>query len=86
MQKVINALAIISFGVSGCIVGGGAYVYLNKDALIEQAKEAAAAEIQNAIGGALGGSQLGQTLMGGPADDSESPVALPVPMPSLPGM
>ncbi len=82
MQKLINALAIVSFGVSGCIVGGGVYVYLNKDALIEQAKEAAAAEIQNAIGGALGGSQLGQTLLGGSSDSSESPV----PMPSFPGM
>jgi hypothetical protein len=86
MQKLINALAIFSFGVSGCVVGGGAYVYLNKDALMEQAKEAAAAQIQDAIGGALGGSQLGQVLLGGPADDSESPVPLPAPMPSFPGM
>ena len=81
MQKVINALAIISFGVSGCIVGGGAYVYLNKDALIEQAKDAAAAQIQDAIGGALGGSQLGSTLLGGPADDSSSTSPMPVPLP-----
>ncbi len=34
MQKVINVLAVLSFaGVVG-IVGGGTYVYLQKDALI----------------------------------------------------
>ena len=39
MQKVINVLALASFAVSGSIVAGGAYVYLNKDAMIESAKE-----------------------------------------------
>ena len=39
MQKVINVLALASFAVSGAIVAGGAYVYLNKDAMIESAKE-----------------------------------------------
>ena len=34
MQKVINVLAIASFAVSGAIVAGGAYVYLNKDCLL----------------------------------------------------
>ena len=39
MQKLINVLALVSFvGVTG-IIGGGAYVYLNKDALIENVKE-----------------------------------------------
>ena len=31
MQKVINVLALSSFIVSGAVVAGGAYVYLNKD-------------------------------------------------------
>jgi hypothetical protein len=39
MQKVINVLSILSFvGVAG-IIGGGAYVYTQRDALIENAKE-----------------------------------------------
>ena len=42
MQKVINLLALLSFAVSAGVVGAGAYVYLNKDALIEKAKEKAA--------------------------------------------
>ena len=55
MQKLINLLALASFGVSAAIVGGGAYVYLNKDALIEQAKEAATKAATEAVAGALPG-------------------------------
>ena len=39
MQKLINVLAVSSFVVSASVVGGGVYVYLNKDAMIEDAKE-----------------------------------------------
>jgi hypothetical protein len=35
MQKLINVLALASFVVSGAVVGAGAYVYANKDALIK---------------------------------------------------
>jgi len=38
MQKLINVLALSSFVVSAAVVGGGVYVYLNKDAMIENAK------------------------------------------------
>ena len=55
MQKVINVLALSSFVVSAAVVGGGAYVYLNKDALIESAKGRIAAAATNAIAGALPG-------------------------------
>ena len=34
MQSLINVLALASFVVSGAVVGAGAYVYANKDALI----------------------------------------------------
>jgi hypothetical protein len=82
MQKVINVLALVSFGVSSCVVGAGAYVYMNQEQLKQQAIDAAKAEMGNMLGG-----QLGQVLMGGPSSPgSESPVPLPVPMPSFPGM
>ena len=55
MQKLINLLALASFGVSAAIVGAGAYVYLNKDALIEQAKDAATKAATEAVAGALPG-------------------------------
>ena len=61
MQKLINVLALASFAVSASVVGAGAYVYLNKDALIDQVKE----EAMGMVGGALGA-----TLFSGPADDT----------------
>ena len=55
MQKVINVLALTSFIVSGAVVAGGAYVYLNKDAMIESAKEKITKAATEAIAGALPG-------------------------------
>ena len=55
MQKIINVLALSSFVVSAAVVGGGAYVYLNKDAMIERAKGRIAAAATEAIAGALPG-------------------------------
>ena len=55
MQKLINVLALASFAVSTAIVAGGAYVYLNKDAMIESAKEKITKAATEAIAGALPG-------------------------------
>ena len=55
MQKVINVLAVSSFLVSAAIVGGAGYLYVNKDSLIEQARERAANAATEAIAGALPG-------------------------------
>ena len=77
MQKVINLLALLSFAVSAGVVGAGAYVYLNKDALIEKAKEEVFAQMGEALGG-----QLGQTLLSGNADPvagMDESGALPIP-------
>tara|TARA_Y100000004_G_scaffold65665_1_gene73697 strand:+ start:370 stop:603 length:234 start_codon:yes stop_codon:yes gene_type:complete len=53
MQKVINVLAVLSFLGTAGIVGGGAFVYLNREALAEQAREritkAATAAITEAL-------------------------------------
>jgi len=38
MQKIVNAIAIVSGVGVLAIVGAGGYLYLNKDALIEKAK------------------------------------------------
>ena len=55
MQKLINALAVVSFvGVAG-IIGGGTYVYTQRDALIENAKEKITKAATEAIAGALPG-------------------------------
>ena len=55
MQKIINVLALSSFVVSAAVVGGGAYVYLNKDGLVERAKERIGTAATEAIAGALPG-------------------------------
>ena len=55
MQKVVNVLAVASSVVSLAVVGVGGYVFVNKDAIIEDVKEQA---IEAALGslGSLGGS------------------------------
>ncbi len=53
MQKLINVLAILSFAGTAGIVGAGAYVYTQKDALIENAKSQIAAAAGEAITDAL---------------------------------
>ena len=55
MQKLINVLALSSFVVSAAVVSGGVYVYLNKDAMIESAKEKITSAATEAIAGALPG-------------------------------
>ena len=55
MQKLINLLALASFGVSAAIVGGGAYLYLNKDTLIEDARVKVTKAVTEAVTEALPG-------------------------------
>ena len=80
MQKVINALAIASFIVSGAVVGGGAYLYLSKDAILDGIKEGvtkhATEAITNALPGMLDGAmpELPGTT-GGPIPSSAGGLA-----------
>tara|TARA_B100001564_G_scaffold224815_1_gene189531 strand:+ start:1691 stop:1975 length:285 start_codon:yes stop_codon:yes gene_type:complete len=55
MQKVINVLAVLSFVGTAGIIGGGTALYLNKDSIIENAKNQIAAAASEAIAGALPG-------------------------------
>lgn len=84
MQKVINALALLSFGVSAAIVAGGVYVYTQKDAIIERVKEEAMSQVGDMIGEAVGGAATGAIggLIGG-SSEGEAP-ASPVPIPVIP--
>ena len=54
MQKIINVLALASAAVSVAVVGTGAYVYVNKDAIIESVTEKALGSL-GGLGGGLGG-------------------------------
>ena len=55
MQKLINVLSVLSFIGTASIIGGGAYVYLNKDSIVENIKSQVAAAATEAITGALPG-------------------------------
>ena len=55
MQKIINVLAIASSVVSLSVVGGGVYLYTQKDAIIEDIKEKALGSLTGGIGEALPG-------------------------------
>lgn len=55
MQKAINIIALLSGLVSLSVVGGGAYLYLNKDAMIEDIRKKATEQVTKAITEALPG-------------------------------
>ena len=84
MQKVINVLALLSFGVSTAIVAGGVYVYTQKDAIVEGVKEEAMSQIGDMIGDAIGDAAGGAVggLLGG-SSDGDAPTS-PVPIPVIP--
>jgi hypothetical protein len=55
MQKLVNVIALLSGLVSLSVVGAGSYLYLNKDAMIEDARVKVTEEITKAITEALPG-------------------------------
>ena len=55
MQKVVNVIALLSGLVSLSVLGGGAYLYVNKDALIEDVKMTATKAVSKAVAEALPG-------------------------------
>ena len=81
MQKIINVLALASTAVSIAVVGTGAYVYVNKDAIIESVTEKALGSL-GGLGGGLGGSIGGDLPIGTPdlaptTPQASSPSSLP---------
>jgi len=55
MQKLINLIALLSGLVSLSVLGGGAYLYLNKDTLIEDARTKVTKAVTEAVTEALPG-------------------------------
>ena len=56
MQKIINVLAIASSVVSLTVVGGGIYLYTQKDAIVDSVKEKVMSAVSVAIPSMVGGS------------------------------
>jgi len=63
MQKIINGIAIFSGAVALGVVGLGGYVFIRKDAIIDNVKSKIMESVlPGGIGGALGGGALGGAL------------------------
>ena len=59
MQKIVNAIAIASGAVSLAVVGLGGYVFIRKDAIIDNVKSKVMESVTGNLGGELGGGALG---------------------------
>ena len=79
MQKIINGIAIFSGAVALGVVGLGGYVFIRKDAIIDNVKSKIMESVlPGGIGGALGdvgGGALGG--VGGLIPDMGDPMAAP---------
>ena len=56
MQKIVNAIAIASGAVSLAVVGLGGYVFIRKDAIIDNVKSKV---MESVLPSGLGGGALG---------------------------
>ena len=59
MQKLINVLAVASAAVSVAVVGTVGYVYVNREAIIEDVKEKALGSVMGGLGGGAAGLGAG---------------------------
>ena len=84
MQKVFNLFSTVAFLGVVAIGAGAGYVYVNKDTIVETVKEAAMAQVTEALPGLVGGALGGGGGLGIPSG-SGGPVgtglggSLPVP-------
>ncbi len=78
MQKLINVLAVASAAVSVAVVGTVGYVYVNREAIIEDVKEKA----MDAVLGGAGG--LGALGTGAGGLGSDLPIGTPDLAPATP--
>ena len=76
MQKVFNLFSTVAFLGVVAIGGAAGYVYVNKDAITADIKEAAMEAVTEALPGLVGGSLGGglPTPGGGPAGTGSSGV------------
>ena len=81
-NDIANAISIVS-GVSlAGIIGVGTYIYVNKDAIIDDIKDAAVESVVGGMGGGALGGALGAPDLAPPADQAAAPSAgfgLPAP-------
>mgnify|MGYP001231898466 FL=1 len=74
-NDIANAISIISGVTLAGIVGVGAYVFINKDAIVDNIKSQAIEAVTGSLGGALGGMDAGALDLKLPADQAVTPPA-----------
>ena len=80
MQKIVNAIAIASGAVSLAVVGLGGYVFIRKDAIIDNVKSKVMESVLPGGLGDLGGGALGGLdipKFGAPGSDAPTRQAEP---------
>ena len=78
LQKIVNGIAIISGVVSLTVVGTVGYVYVRKDAIIENVKGKV---LESVLPGGLGGA-VGGAIPSLPSPSVDAPTA-PMELPSF---
>ena len=79
MQKIINGIALLSGVVSIAVVGSAGYLYLNKDAIIEDIKGKVMESVMPDLGGGLGEMIPSFTGPAAPAQATPSIPTSPIP-------
>lgn len=77
MQKLINVLALASFGVSVAVVAGGSWVYVNRYKLVNDVKIIAEKEIMELVPGLLSNAMGTPSLPTNPSGTNSLPGSLP---------
>ena len=81
MQKIINGIAIFSGAVALGVVGLGGYVFIRKDAIIEDVKSKIMESVLPGGLGDIGGGALGGSLkipsLGAPAPSKDAEPTAP---------
>ena len=71
-------MALTSFAVSGVVVAGGVYVYVNKDSIVENVKSQVIKAATEGVSGAMGAELSGQLMPGVEAPTTSAPIPLEV--------
>ena len=82
LQKIVNGIAIASGVVSITVIGIGGYVFIRKDAIIENVKGKVMEAVSDKLGGAIGGSlgDLGGGGLGLPSPSTPTPTEQVLPL------
>ena len=77
LQKIVNGIAIASGVVSLAVVGTAGYVYVRKDAIIENVKGKVMESVLPNIGGGIGAMIPEFTGPAGPLQDAPASPTMP---------